>query len=208
MINAMLIVLFKYFKKLNIMLFIVLLSSCVNNVKDSDTDEYKNIIINEEYGVDEAITEKFNQAVKLIQEDKNEEAVKLLLEVTSNSKKHSAPYINLGIAYLKLGKVDESEEQLLKALAISPDHPVANNELGLVYRKSGRFAEAKKVYQHVVDQYPLFLPVRKNYGILCDLFMKDLHCAIEQYQAYLKQKPDNKEMKIWLTDLKRRAGVE
>ena len=41
---------------------------------------------------------------------------------------------------------------------------------------------------------------------MCDLFMNDLGCAIEQYEAYLNVRPGEKEVGIWLADLKKRAG--
>ena len=83
---------------------------------------------------------------------------------------------------------------------------MTNNELGLVYRKTGRFSLAKTTYEQVVNNYPQFLPARKNLGILCDLFMNDLDCAIKQYEAYLSLRPGEKEVSIWLADLKKRAG--
>lgn len=186
-------------------LLVVLLASCATKEVRKPEDTSGDIEIKEEYGVDEQVNEMFKEAVAAIRDEKYQQAIDLLTKVTEQSEKHSAPYVNLGIAYLKLGKVKESEDNLLKALKINPDHPVTNNELGIVYRKSGRFDEAKKLYLHVLKKYPLFLPARKNLGILCDLFMKDFHCAVEQYEAYLKQKPDDKKVQIWLTDVKRRV---
>ena len=129
---------------------VIMLSSCATSSKKDDLPDVDDIEITEEYGVDSEINDKFKTAVKLIAEEEYEKAVVLVLEVTEHSNKHSAPYVNLGIAYLKLGKVEKSEDNLLKALKINPNHPVTNNELGIVYRKSGRFAEAKVVYLHVL----------------------------------------------------------
>jgi len=198
----------KSFFKLQLVMLIITITACATSEKKDDSDEaVKNIEIKEEFGVDENISELFNQAVELLKEEEYDESIKLLKQVTATSDKHSAPYVNLGIAYLKIGKIDESEQNFKKALAINPDHPVTNNELAIAYRKSGRFYEARERYQHVINKYPLFLPARKNLGILCDLFLKDFECAIEQYDAYLSLKPDDK-VKIWLTDVKRRAGVK
>lgn len=186
------------------------LASCVTTTKAPKETEIKfgNINVREEYGIDEEVKETFKQAVEHMKNESYDKAINLLLDVVGHSAKHSAPFVNLGIAYSKQGKIEEAEGSFLKALKITPTHPVTNNELGLLYRKIGRFSEAKQVYQNVIKVYPQFLPVRKNLGILCDLFMNDLDCAIENYQAYLKHKPDNKQVKIWLTDLKRRSGVK
>lgn len=193
------------YKNIFILLMAVMLGACGTSTKTTKviTDD---IVISEEFGIDTDLAEKFNLAVKHLNNKKYDDAIELLVTVTNNTDKHSAPYINLGIAYSETGKIKDAEDTLLKAVKINPAHPVTNNELGLVYRKTGRFSEAKKTYENVIKNYPQFLPARKNLGILCDLFMKDLACAIEQYEAYLNIRPNEKEIKIWLTDLKRRAG--
>ena len=194
-----------YSKSIVTLLLALMLAACGTTSKapSIDTDD---IVITEEFGIDTYLSEKFNQAVIHIQNKKFKEAIELLVDVTSQTDKHSAPYINLAIAYSEMGENKEAEKVLLKALTINPTHPVTNNELGLVYRKSGRFAQAKTTYEQIIKNYPQFLPARKNLGILCDLFMKDLGCAIEQYEAYLSLRPEEKEVSIWLADLKKRAG--
>jgi len=205
----MYILLRRYRSKYIPVLLTLLLTACTTTEKKiEDSSLPRDIEIKEEFGVDDEVNSKFEQAVDLIREEQYKEAIVLLEEVTQKTSKHSAPYVNLGIAYLKLGKAEESEKNLQMALKINPDHPVTNNELGMVYRKTGRFNEAKKVYEHVIKKYPYFLPARKNIGILCDLFMKDLNCAIKHYDAYLKIKKDDKNVKLWLKDLQRRAGVK
>ena len=197
-------------KVLLLLSIMVIVPSCAT--KDTKDEALpvlnSDIVISEKYGIDDLINEKFMQAIDFIKDDHYDFAIPLLLEVTQSTSRHSAPYINLGIAYSKVGKINEAEESLLKALSINPTHPVANNELGIVYRQMGAFEKAKEAYERVIKSYPLFIPARKNMGILCDLFMKDLNCAIEHYQAYLNIKKDDKSVKIWLQDLKRRAGTK
>lgn len=185
-----------------------LLTACATPGKNNIVVESDDIVISEEFGIDTELSNKFEQAVKLINVKKYEKAIELLVEVTDKTQKHSAPYINLAIAYSETGKVKEAEKILLRAKKINPQHPVTNNELGLLYRKTGRFSDAKKTYEKVIKVYPQFLPARKNLGILCDLFMADLECAISHYETFLKFQPHDKEVKIWLVDLKRRAGQQ
>lgn len=205
----MIMVLFKFtnYKVILISLTVLLLTACATATKQQAAAPVSDdIVISEEYGIDTAFNDKFNLAVKLMKDKKYQEAIELLVEVTDKTTKHSAPYIDLAIAYSESGKVKEAEKILLRALKINPHHPVTNNELGLLYRKTGRFSKSKQTYENIIKVYPQFLPARKNLGILCDLFMADLDCAISQYEAFLKYQPDNKKMKIWLVDLKRRAG--
>ncbi len=183
----------------------LVLTACATN-NSNIVIESDDIVISEEYGIDTELSDKFDQAVKLMNAKNYKMAIGLLVEVTDKTNKHSAPYINLAIAYSETGKMQQAEKILLRAIKINPRHPVTNNELGLLYRKTGRFADAKKTYEKLIRIYPQFLPARKNLGILCDLFMGDLECAISHYEIFLKFQPNDKEVKIWLVDLKRRAG--
>ncbi len=198
---------FSNYKKYIAVLFAAFLTACAttsgNKAVVIDSDD---IVISEEYGIDTDLREKFEQAVQLIKDNKYKPAIELLVKVTDKTDKHSAPYINLAIAYSESGNIQQAEKILLRAIKINPQHPVTNNELGLLYRKTGRFSDAKKTYEKIVKRYPQFLPARKNLGILCDLFMADLGCAISHYETFLQYQPNDKEVKIWLADLKSRAG--
>jgi tetratricopeptide (TPR) repeat protein len=168
------------------------------------TQTNENIEISDNYSVNSEIREEFNKAVTLLKEEKYPEAIMLLRAVTGKIKKFTGPYINLAIAYIKTDELEKAEDNLKKALKLNKSHPAANNELALVYRKTGRFDEARKIYQEVLSQYPSFLPARKNLGVLCDLYLRDLNCALEQYESYLEVMPEDKKVQIWVADLKSR----
>ena len=162
------------------------------------------IEISESFGVDPEIRGEFNQAVTLLNQENFAEAIKLLRAVAGKTSKFSAPYINLGIAYARTNDLEKAEENLKRALEINENHPVANNELGLVLRKTGRYVEARKLYEQLLATYPDFLPARKNLGVLCDIYLQDLNCAMEQYEEYLKGLPEDKNVKIWVADVQSR----
>lgn len=162
------------------------------------------IEIAESFGVDPEIRNEFNQAVAFLNEEKYSEAIRLLKAVSGKTSKFSAPYINLGIAYARTDELKKAEESFNKALEINKEHPVANNELGLIYRRTGRYTEARQLYEALLAVYPDFLPARKNLGVLCDIYMQDLNCALEQYEEYLKGLPDDAKVKIWVADVKSR----
>ena len=146
----------------------------------------------------------FDQALLLLQEGQYDTAITLLNSVIEQEKRLTAPYINLAMAYRHTGNEKLAEENLLKALAIDQTQPVANNELGILYRKQGRFDDAKKVYINALSEYPDYLPVIKNLGILCDIYMQDPQCALEQFEKYQQFDPEDKDVKIWIADLKTR----
>ena len=150
------------------------------------------------------VQKMFDQALQLLQEEQYDTAITLLNSVIEQEQRLTAPYINLAMAYRHTGNEKLAEENLLKALAIDQAQPVANNELGILYRKQGRFSDAKKVYINALSEYPDYLPVIKNLGILCDIYMRDPQCALEQFEKYQQHVPDDKTVKIWIADLKTR----
>lgn len=189
-------------------IFAVMLStmtvSCVKEVKkDTEVSPYGTF---EHVDIKPAVEEKFNRSVVLLKEEKYDDAIALLEEVIAVEKRVAAPYVNLGMAYNLKGDEEQAEKNLMNAVNIELDHPVANNQLGLLYRKQGRFDDARKAYTNALTRYPDYLPVIKNLGILCELYIRDLPCALEQYEHYQSLKPDDKTMTNWIADLSRRVG--
>ena len=154
--------------------------------------------------VDGDVQRDFDQALQLLQEEQFDAAIEVLNKVIEQEKRLTAPYINLAMAYRQKGDDKLAENYLLKALEIDQAQPVANNELGIIYRKQGRFADAKNVYTKALAENPDYLPVIRNLGILCDLYLRDVQCALEQFEKYQEQVPDDKTIKIWIADLKTR----
>lgn len=186
-------------------LVLLMVTGCVSNPsKEAEDKGPAGINIVENKSVDLSVREQFKAAMALLHDEKYEEGVKLLQKVIQGSHNNSAPYINIAIAYGKLGKDDKAEESLKKALEINPNHPVALNEYALLLRRQGRFDEARELYEKLVSLYPEFMPARKNLGILCDLYQNDIPCALEQYEIYSKTFPDDKDVKIWIADLKQK----
>jgi len=160
--------------------------------------------IAENYSIDSDIRALFNKAVVLLKNGDYQGAIGILKQVVKKEQKFTAPYINLGIAYFRTDKLKKAEKNFLKALKLNAVHPVANSELGMLYRKTGRYREARERYEAVLDEYPGFMPVRRNFAVLCDIYLQDLPCAHQQYEAYLLDDPKDEQVKIWMLDLKNR----
>ena len=156
--------------------------------------------------IDSDIMEEFEEALSLLKEQEYDRAIGILNGIVEKEQRFAAPYVNLGMAYVKKGDNKLAEENLRKALDIDLGHAVANNELGLIYRKAGRFDESRKAYENAILVHPDYLPARKNLGILCEIYLRDLNCALEQFEQYLQYVPDDKTVSIWVADLKRRVG--
>jgi Tfp pilus assembly protein PilF len=156
--------------------------------------------------MDGASRSNFERAVAMMNEGAFARAVELLEKVIERSPGVTAPYINIAIAYERIGKPEKAEENLKTALSMVPGHPVAGNEYGLLLRKAGRFAEARAVYEKTLGTFPEYLPARKNLGILCDLYLNDPACAMDQYEIYSEAMPGDEQVKIWIADLRMRLG--
>ncbi len=188
-----------------LLVFVIALAGCA--VSQPKEDAHRDIVTPDKTEqVDSKVRDDFDEAMKSLEAGNLDKGIAQLNQLTERSKTSTAPYINLAIAYEKQGNPEAAEQNLKKALAINPDHPVANNEYGLLYRRTGRFAEAKKAYERTLEISPLFLPARKNLAILCDLYLRDLECALKNYQVYSQAVPDDKAVGIWIADLQKRLG--
>jgi Flp pilus assembly protein TadD len=172
----------------------------------------KNIEIQEEVGF--TITEEaqiggdvrieYETALSFLQQGRHDEGIALLERVAAATPELSAPRIDLGIAQHRAGDLEAAETNLLLALEANPEQPVAYNELGIIYRKTGRFLDARESYESALAVYPGFHFARRNLAILCDLYLGDLDCALENYEAYMETVPSDEEASMWIADIRYR----
>jgi Tfp pilus assembly protein PilF len=169
-------------------------------------DGRQGFVIRENPGMDAESRDAFERAVAMMNDGKNDEAIELLAKVIERSPGVTAPYINIAKAYMRTGKLEPAEQHLKTALGLVPNHPVASNEYGLLLRKGGRFNEAREIYEKALASFPDYLPVHRNLGILCDLYLNDPECALEQFEIYSKGMPADAQVKTWIAELRMRVG--
>ena len=162
--------------------------------------------ITQDVRVSGAVRSDYESAIRMLQQQRHEEGIALLVKVTETVPAAIAPHIDLGIAYGLTGDLDRAEASLNRALQLDPGHPIAHNELGMVYRRKGQFAAARESYEKALQLFPSFHFAHRNLAILCDLYLQDFGCALEHYEAYSRIAPDDAEVVKWIADLRNRGS--
>lgn len=149
---------------------------------------------------------EFKQALLALKNGRNDDAERLLIDLTRQYPKLAGPFTNLGLLYTKEDKLAKAEQALRQATIARPDDAVAYNQLGVVYRKLGRFKQAQQAYEQALKLNPNYADAHLNLGILYDVYFNDLVQALAQYEKYetLSTNPDKMVAK-WIVDLKRRV---
>ena len=170
-----------------------------------ETDE-TGFTITEQIRISGEVRGGYQNALQMLAQQRYDEGIALLVEVTEEAPDVTAPHIDLGIAYGRSGDLERAEAALRMAAQLSPGHPIVHNELGIVYRKTGRFAAARASYEKALETYPGFHYARRNLAVLCDLYLADLACALKHYEAYLGSINADAEVEIWIADIRNRLG--
>jgi tetratricopeptide (TPR) repeat protein len=164
--------------------------------------------ITEQARISADVRAEYHGALRLLNQQRYEEGIAALLEVTRKAPELTAPHVDLGIAYSHSGELDRAAAALQRALTLTPDHPLASNELGIVYRKMGQFQAARASYERALAVHSGFHFARRNLAILCDLYLADLACAVRNYEIYNEAVPDDQEVAIWLSDVRTQLTIQ
>jgi Flp pilus assembly protein TadD len=169
-----------------------------------EVQEEVGFTVTEDAQVSPELQTDYDVALIYLEQGRLDEGIAILEAVAAATPTLSAPRIDLGIAYHRSNDLEAAESNLLLAIEANPDQPVAHNELGIIYRKTGRFEEARRSYEKALEIYPGFHYARRNLAVLCDLYLADLECALENYEAYMTTVPSDDEASMWISDLRYR----
>jgi tetratricopeptide (TPR) repeat protein len=171
-----------------------------------EVTEGSGFAITEQARIGAEVRTEYESALRYLEQGLYESGITALVQVTERAPELASPYIELGIAYGRAGDLERAGASLVKALELSAAHPVALNELGLIYRRQGRFALARESYEKSLAAYADLHFARKNLAILCDLYLRDLVCALENFEAYSALVPEDAQAAIWIADIRSRLN--
>ncbi len=155
--------------------------------------------------VDSALMQSYENGLGLMKAKKYQRAIDVFNDIITKDASLTGPHINKGIAYRKLGKTEQARSALVQALKINPNSAVANNQLGVLHRNEGQFDDAKAAYLKSIAADKDYSSAYLNLGILCDLYLRDFSCAIDNYKKYQSLTTSkNKQVNLWIKDLQRR----
>jgi Flp pilus assembly protein TadD len=189
----------------------LMLAACATTEKPQpkaqiEIQEAVGFTIIEQVSVSDAVRFEYSEALDQFEHGNHEHCIAMLQAVAADAPNVSGPRIDLGMAYHLAGDLEAAEAELQQALELNPEHPVALNELGIIYRKTGRFAEARQSYEAALAVYPGYHHARRNLGVLCDLYLGDLECALQAYEAYMTTVQSDAEATMWIADIRNRLG--
>ena len=208
--------LFRFINRLLILCYVVSLVACSSTGAGSMSHRQQRVASSRApVPISAAQESDFKKALSLMKKQAYAEAIPLLEAILLENNRLPGTHINLAIAYMKLPESNEQAEQfkkaeqaLLKAIETNSREAVAHFQLGLLYRKMGRFEQARESYESALRIDNAYSIAHNNLAVLCDIYLQQAECAVEHFEAYIKLVPaDAEKVGLWLSDIRRRAGI-
>ena len=151
--------------------------------------------------LDPEIEQRFNLGIKAMAAKNYDKAEEVFLKMTQAYPDLSGPYANLGTVLKQKQDFRNAENAFKQALRLNAENAETYNHLALLYRQSGRFNDALQTYKQGLMIAPENTNLLRNIGILLELYLGSPATALEYYQRYLEQQPDDKQVQLWVAVL-------
>jgi predicted TPR repeat methyltransferase len=125
------------------------------------------------------------RAIALLQQNKDDEAMRLLQSVLARQPNHVDALHFLGVAEHRRGRSEQGLALLDQAIASVPDHPDLHSNRGNLLKALGRLEQAEAAYSRALDLEPLHVNALSNLGTILqeqgqlERAVELLSCAVE-----------------------------
>jgi tetratricopeptide (TPR) repeat protein len=128
-------------------------------------------------------------AANLSQNGKNEEALKIFLEITRKEPNNFYAYNNLGMVYSLMEEKDKALNAYEKSLSINPAFPMTLNNIGYLHMTMNHYDKAEMFLKKALSLFGSFHLVSTNLG---ELYLKQKRYseAMTYLKKSLKDMPD------------------
>jgi len=161
---------------------------------------------NKQVTLDPKIEHEFNLGMKAMYDRNYNKAEEIFLKMTQAYPSLSGPFANLGTVLTAKKDYPNAELAFKHALRLNAKNVETFNHLGMLYRQTGRFQEALQTYEQGLMIAPKNINLLRNTGILHELYLNSPSAALEYYQRYLEEKPEDKQVQLWTSLLNQRTG--
>ncbi len=197
---------FRFFTRPAVLTLLAMLTACASGPKEETTPASGATPV-AAANVDAKAKNEYSKALAALNAGNDDQALTHLTGLTREYPNLAAPFVNLGMLYLKKGRNEDAKNALLQATTIRPQDAVAQTHLGIAYRNLGEFKKAEQSYQDALRVDPNYAHAHLNIGILYDIYLQKLPEALQHYEQYKTLSKDSDDLvEKWIIDLKRRVG--
>jgi len=189
------------FQKLAILiiLLLIVIFGCVFLVLKINKKSAASVIAPVQNATQNTIPNQIQVPVPAVSKNYNQ----IVSDITAKQKDGTATaadLIDLGVAYVNLGKLDEAETAYLQAIAKDPSSSQAYNNLANIYRDKSDFIKAEQNYKTAIKLDPQNSKTYINLAFMYNNLMNNKQSAIDILNQGLVAIPDNSEMKNLLAE--------
>jgi len=123
-----------------------------------------------------------HHAANLSQTGKNEEALKIFMEITRKEPNNFYAYNNLGMVYSEMQEKDKALNAYEKSLSINSTFPMTLNNIGYLHMTMGHYDKAEMFLEKASSLFGSFHLVSTNLG---ELYLKQKRYS--EAMTYLKK---------------------
>lgn len=144
---------------------------------------------------------QFTKALNAMQASDSAKARSILTKLIEQQNRVAELHLNLAIVEYRQQNYDAASKSLDQVLKLSPKSPQAYNLQALLAIKKGEFKEAEASLSKALDIKADYSRALYNMALLQDVYLQDIPRAVQFYQRYMEQAPDDTATKDWLMQL-------